>query len=79
MYSTATIKGNTVSKITAALANGAHVTTPKGDIDAIVTEFGVAELKGKTAGQRAKALIAIAHPDFREQLLAEAKKLNLMV
>ena len=79
MYSTANIKGNTVSKITATLAQGAHVTTTKGDIDAIVTEYGVAELKGKTAAQRAKALIAIAHPDFRDQLLADAKKLNLMV
>jgi len=79
MYSTANIKGNVVSKITPSLMPGAHVTTSKSDIDCIVTEYGVAELKGKTASQRAKALIAVAHPDFREQLMADAKKNNLMV
>ncbi|MCL2616880.1 MAG: 4-hydroxybutyrate--acetyl-CoA CoA transferase, partial [Defluviitaleaceae bacterium] len=61
------------------LTPGAHVSTHKGDVDCIVTEYGVAELKGKTASQRAKALIAIAHPKFREELTAEAKKMNLMI
>ena len=57
----------------------AAVTTTKNDIDNVVTEYGIARLKGKTAGQRAKALIDIAHPKFREELLFEARKMNLMV
>ncbi len=76
-YSTA--KDDTISKICVKLQEGAHVTTPKGDVDNIVTEYGIAELKGKTASQRAKALIAIAHPKFRDELLFEAKKIGLMV
>jgi len=79
MYSTADIKGEIVSKITPMLAQGAHVTTHKGDVDCIVTEYGVAELKGKSAAQRALALIAIAHPQFRDELFFQAKQLNLMV
>ncbi len=67
------------SCIVPMLAQGAHITTPKGDVDHIVTEYGIAKLKGKTASQRAKALIAIAHPKFREELTAAAKKMNLMV
>ena len=58
---------------------GSAVTTTKNDIDNVVTEYGIARLKGKTAGQRAKALIDIAHPKFREELLFEARKMNLMV
>ena len=45
----------------------------------IVTEYGVAELKYKTASERAKALIGIAHPDKREELKFEAKKIGLMI
>jgi acyl-CoA hydrolase len=44
------------------------VTTPRSDVDVIVTEWGRAELAGKTIRQRAAAMIAIAHPDFREDL-----------
>ena len=76
-YSTA--KDDTISKIVPALATGAHVTTSKNDVDHIVTEYGIAALKGKTAAQRAKALIAVAHPAFRDKLTFEAKKMNLMV
>jgi len=76
-YSTA--KNDTISKIRATFSAGTHVTTTKGDVDSIVTEYGIAELKGKSASQRAKALIAVAHPKFREELTAEAKKLNLMI
>lgn len=62
-----TAKG--VSKIVATLDYGAVVTTSRCDVDYIVTEYGIAELKGKTLRQRAKALISIAHPDHRAQLI----------
>ncbi len=74
-----TTKQNTTSKIKPILTPGAMVTTGKNDVDYIVTEFGVAHLRGKTAGERAKELIAIAHPDFRDELLYEARKMNLLV
>ncbi|MDX9701381.1 MAG: acetyl-CoA hydrolase/transferase C-terminal domain-containing protein, partial [Rhodocyclaceae bacterium] len=48
------------------------------DINYVVTEFGVAQLRGKTAKQRAEALIGIAHPDFRGELREAARRLNLM-
>ena len=60
------------------LTPGAHVSTSKNDINYVVTEFGVAQLRGKSAKQRCEALIAIAHPNFREELRAAAKKLNLL-
>ena len=56
----------TISRITPRLDG--PVTTPRMDTHLIVTEYGLADLKGKSVGERAKALIAIAHPDFREQL-----------
>lgn len=74
-----TAKGDTLSKIKPTLTPGAVVTTGKNDVDYIVTEYGIARLRGKTAGERAKALIGIAHPDFREELLYEARKMHLLV
>lgn len=62
----------TISKIVMNLDVGATVTTSRNDVDYIITEYGIAELKGKTLRERAKALIAIAHPDFREQLTKQA-------
>jgi acyl-CoA hydrolase len=62
----ATAKGGTISRITSALAG--PVTTARSDVDVIVTEYGAAELKGQTLPERARRLIAIAHPDFREEL-----------
>ncbi|MCI1823435.1 MAG: 4-hydroxybutyrate CoA-transferase, partial [Megasphaera sp.] len=53
------------------LDSGAAVTTSRNDVDYIVTEFGIASLKGKTLKQRATALIHIAHPDFRAGLIEE--------
>ena len=58
--------------------SGAIVTTSKNDVDHIVTEYGIAKLKGKTVRQRAQALIQIAHPAFREELLYVAKKNHLL-
>ena len=56
------------SRIVPLLAEGAAVTTPRNDVDYIVTEYGIAKMKGKTLRERAKNLIAIAHPDFRAGL-----------
>ena len=63
--------GTRVSKIAVQIDSGAAVTTSRYDVNYIVTEFGVAKLKGKTLRDRAKALIEIAHPDFREELMEE--------
>ena len=71
-----TAKNDTVSRIVPALSSGTHVSTSKNDISYVVTEFGVAQLRGKSAGQRAKALIGIAHPNFRADLTAAAAKLG---
>ena len=62
----ATAKGGKISRITATLSG--PVTTARSDVDVIVTEFGAAELRGQTLGERARRLVAIAHPDFREEL-----------
>jgi acyl-CoA hydrolase len=73
-----TAKNGTISRIVPCLAPGAHVTVGKNDVNYIVTEFGVAQLRGKSARQRTQALINIAHPDFRPELEAAARKINLM-
>lgn len=74
-----TAKGETVSKICMPLKPGSIVTTSKNDADCIVTEYGIARLRGRTLSQRAKALIAIAHPNFREELRWQAKKYGLLI
>ena len=55
------------------------VTTSKNDVDYIVTEFGVAHLRGQSLASRTRQLIAIAHPDFRDQLAFEAKQRGIMI
>lgn len=65
----ATAKGGSISRITLALSG--PVTTARSDVDVIVTEFGAAELRGQTVAERSRRLIAIAHPDFQEQLERE--------
>lgn len=75
--STATLRnGNTVSRIVNLLQHGAGVVTSRNHVHYIVTEYGVAYLYGKTIRERAKALINIAHPEFRSELLAQAQELN---
>lgn len=69
-----TAAGGTVSRIVASLSEGAAVTTSRNDVDYIVTEYGIAELKGKTLRERAIALISIAHPDFRDSLRMNLEK-----
>lgn len=72
-----TARGGTVSRIVPALASGTHVTTSKNDVNYVVTEYGVAQLRGKSARRRAQELIAIAHPDFRADLMAQACRANV--
>jgi len=74
----ATAKGGTQSRIYSTLPAGTHVTTLKNDVGYIVSEFGVAKLRGKTLRERALAMISIAHPDFRDELKHQAKTLNLI-
>ena len=74
-----TAAGGKVSRISAALPVGSVVSTSKNDVYFIVTEYGAAELRGKTLSQRTKALIAIAHPDFRDELIYDAKKMNILI
>ena len=76
---TSTGKNGTISKIKPMLKEGAIVTTSKNDVDCIVTEYGIAKLRGRTLSQRTKALISIAHPKFREELRFEAKKRNIII
>ena len=67
-----TAKAGTISRIVPTLAEGAGVTTTRAHVQYIVTEYGVACLRGKSIRERAQALIGIAHPGFRDQLSAWA-------
>lgn len=79
MNSTAKLKdGTVVSRITAALPMGTAVTTPRSDVMYIVTEYGVAHLRDASIKERVEAMISIAHPDFRDQLLREAKEYKII-
>lgn len=69
-----TASKGTVSRICLELDRGAGVTTSRTDVHYVVTEYGVAELRGKSLRQRAEALIAIAHPDFRASLRKAIEK-----
>jgi acyl-CoA hydrolase len=73
-----TAKDNSISRIVPMLSAGTHVSTSKNDINYVVSEHGVAQLRGKSAKQRAGELIAIAHPDFRAELTRAAKQINLI-
>ena len=67
--------GQRVSRIVPTLAPGAAVTVPRTYVDYVVTEFGIAELRGKTLQERARALVDISHPDFRDELEQQAREL----
>jgi acyl-CoA hydrolase len=75
-YSTA--KSGTVSTIVPMLAEGSAVTLHRSNVDRVVTEHGVACLRGKTVRERAQELINIAHPDFRAELTAQARALRYL-
>lgn len=82
LHSTASIKmpdgsKKVVSKIVPVIKPGAYVTLSRNDVDMVVTEYGVAKLKGVDMFNRVKRLIAIAHPDFREELMAQAKEMGI--
>lgn len=73
-----TAKNNEISTIVPVLSQGAEITVPSQDVDTIVTEFGVADLKGLSLHDRAEALIKIAHPDFRVQIREEVMRLGIV-
>jgi acyl-CoA hydrolase len=72
----ATAKGGALSRIVPALKPGSGVVTSRNDVHYVVTEYGVADLYGKTIRQRVEALIGIAHPDFRTELRRQATALH---
>ena len=74
----ATAQDGAASRIVATLRPGAGVVTTRAHVQTVVTEFGVAELHGQSVRERARELIAVAHPDFREALTAEARALRLV-
>ena len=73
-----TAKNDTISRIVPTLTPGTHVTTSKNDINYVVTEFGVAQLRGKSMKQRTLELIGIAHPNFRAELTEHAKRMRIL-
>jgi acyl-CoA hydrolase len=73
--SSSTVEGERHSRIVPQLAPGTTVTAPRTFVDYVVTEHGIATLKGKTVRERAAELIAVAHPDFRGELRSEASRL----
>lgn len=84
LYSTAMIRDKATgervekSKIVSRLTPGAYVTLQRQDVDMVVTEYGIAKLKGKNVGERIESLIEIAHPDFRDELRENAKEYGLL-
>lgn len=73
-----TAKNDTISRIVPTLTPGTHVTTSKNDINYVVTEYGVAQLRGKSMRQRTLELIGIAHPNFRAELTAHAQRMRIL-
>ncbi len=73
-----TAKNGTISTIVPTLSPGAGVTVPSQEVDTIITEYGVAELIGKSVRDRMNALINIAHPDFRSWIRDESKRLGIV-
>jgi acyl-CoA hydrolase len=68
LHSTAAVDGGTISRIVAQLPEGSTVSTPRHHTGVVVTEYGVAELMGRTVRERAHALADIAHPTWRQEL-----------
>ncbi len=76
LYST--VKNEEVSRIVSQFPAGTMVTTPRNDVHYIATEYGIVNLKGKSTRARALALISIAHPKFRDELMRDAENMSLM-
>jgi acetyl-CoA hydrolase len=70
-----TAKGGAISRIVATLTSGAGVTTSRNDVHYVATEYGVADLFGRTIRDRARQLVEIAHPKFRAELAEAAETL----
>ncbi|MDD2585567.1 MAG: acetyl-CoA hydrolase/transferase C-terminal domain-containing protein [Syntrophomonadaceae bacterium] len=77
MTSTFDDHGVSVSRIKPVLTPGAIVTDPRTAVHMIVTEYGIAKMKGKSTWERAEALISIAHPDFRDELIQAAEEMHI--
>jgi acyl-CoA hydrolase len=75
--STIDLKGQVNSRIKPILSPGAIVTDPRTAVHMIVTEYGIANLKGKSTWERAEALISISHPDFRDGLIKDAEGMHI--
>lgn len=75
--STVTIKGNVSSRIKPIITPGGIITDPRTCTDMVVTEYGIAKIKGQNTWQRAENLINIAHPDFRDELIKEAENMKI--
>ena len=69
--------GTMKSRIVPTLSQGSIVTDTRANTNYVVTEYGIVNLKGKSTWERAEALVSIAHPDFREELIAAAEKLHI--
>ena len=73
-----TAKKGSISKIVPQLTPGAAISIPRNIADHVITEYGIAKLRGRTVKERAEALINIAHPAFRAGLRQQARKLMLI-
>jgi acyl-CoA hydrolase len=69
--------GTVHSRIVPTFSSGTIVTCPRSITHYVITEFGCAQMKGKSTWQRAESLIEIAHPDFREDMIKQADRLNI--
>ena len=72
-----TAKSGTISRIVPRLSPGSVVSIPRNIVDIVVTEYGIAHLRGKSVRQRVEELIAVAHPDFRAELRRQAQELQI--
>ena len=70
-------QGELVSRIRPTLADGSIVTDTRANVHYFVTEYGMVNLKGLSTWQKAEALISVAHPDFRDELIRDAEKMNI--
>jgi acyl-CoA hydrolase len=73
-----TAKDGKISRLTNTLAPGSGVVTTRADVHYVVTEYGIADLYGRSLRERAESLIEIAHPDFRDELEHAAGERNLL-
>lgn len=71
--------GSRISKITLTHAPGSAITVPRTDVQYVCTEYGIVNLQNQSVDYRARALISIAHPDFRDQLMFDAKKAGIII